>query len=96
MAYLPLDLQEILKKKLDVRCGRQRSYGWKKVGEAFQIPTDDLKYLKLEYKRETGSPTLRLLEILGMNKTKTISDLVTVLEGPELRRPDISSIIILT
>ena len=45
LLYLPLDLEEILKKKLDARYERQRSYGWKKVGEAFQNPTDDLKYL---------------------------------------------------
>ena len=82
-------------KKLDVRCKRRRSYGWKKVGEAFQIPIDDLRFLKLEYKRDTGSPTLKLLEILGITKNKSISDLVAVLEGPELRRPDISSIILL-
>ena len=96
LAHLPLDLQEILIKKLDVRCKRNRSYGWKKVGEAFEIPIDDLRYLKLEYKRDTGSPTSKLLEILGITKKKTISDLVTVLEGPELRRTDISSIITLT
>lgn len=96
LAHLPLDLQEILIKKLDVRCKRNRFYGWKKVGEAFEIPIDDLRYLKLEYKRDTGSPTSKLLEILGITKKKTISDLVTVLEGPELRRTDISSIITLT
>ena len=96
MAHLPLDLQEILIKKLDVRCKRKRSYDWKKVGEAFEIPDDDLRYLKLEYKRDTGSPTSKLLEILGITKEKTISDLVAVLEGPGLRRPDISSIISLT
>ena len=86
----------MLMKKLDVRCKTQRSYGWKKVGGAFKIPIDDLRFLKLEYKRETGSPTLKLLEILGITKEKTISDLVAVLEGPELRRPDVSSIIMLT
>ena len=96
LAHLPLDLQEILKKKLDVYCERQGSYGWTKVGEAFQIPTDDLKFLELEYKREAGSPTLSLLEMLGVTKKKTISDLVTVLESPEVRRPDIFSVIILT
>ena len=96
LAHLPLDLQEILIKKLDVRCKRKRSYGWKTVGEAFEIPNDDLRYLKLEYKRDTGSPTSKLLEILGITKKKTISDLVAVLRGPELRRPDISSIITLT
>jgi len=37
-----------------------------------------------------------LLEILGITKKKSISDLVTVLESPELRRTDISSIITLT
>ena len=96
LAHLPLDLQDILMKKLDVRCKRQRFYGWKKVGEAFQIPIDDLRYLELEYQRDTGSPTLQLLEILGRTKKKTIDDLVTVLEGPDLRRPDITAIIMLT
>ena len=89
MAHLPFDLKEILIKKLDVRCERQRSYGWKKVGEAFEIATDDQRYLKMEYKRNTGSPKLKLLEILGITKNKTISDLVTVLEGPEVRRPQL-------
>ena len=96
MAHLPFDLQEILIKKLDVRCERQRSYGWKNVVEAFEIVIDNQWYLKMEHKKNTGSPNLKLLEILGITKNKTISDLVTVLEGPEVRRPDISSIITLT
>lgn len=95
LAALPLDLQEILVKKLDVRVRRKghRFYGWQKVGAAYKVPTDDLRYLKLEYKRDTGSPTSKLLEILGITRGITISNFVSVLGGPDVNRPDVASVI---
>ena len=92
---LPPNLEDFLVKKLDVRRRGQRD-GWKKVGEVFNINRDDLRYLKLEYRRDNGSPTGKLLEMLGKTKNKTISDLVEVLKSPGVSRPDITSVIKLT
>ena len=80
-------------KKLDVHGKGERFYGWQRIGAEFEIHIDDLRYLKLEYKRDNGSPTVKLLEILGITKNKTISDLVTVLEIPKVNRFDITSLI---
>ena len=83
----------MLMKKLDVHGKGERFYGWQRIGAEFEIHIDDLRYLKLEYKRDNGSPTVKLLEILGITKNKTISDLVTVLEIPKVNRFDITSLI---
>ncbi|XP_068694561.1 uncharacterized protein [Montipora foliosa] len=95
LAQLPLNLQEILMKKLDVRC-KGRYYGWQKVGAAFKVDIDDMRYLELEYKKDNGSPTLRLLELLGIERNKTISDLVILLKSSKIKRFDITSKIKLT
>ena len=83
----------MLMKKLDVHRKGERFYGWQRIGAEFKIHIDDLRYLKLEYKRDNGSPTIKLLEILGITKNKTISDLVKVLESPKVNRFDITSLI---
>ena len=93
---LPLTLEDFLVKKLDVRYRGQRFYGWQKVGTVFKISRDDLRYLKIEYKRDNGSPTSKLLEMLGKAKNITISDLVEVLESSDVNRLDITSVIKLT
>lgn len=96
LADLPFHVEEFLIKKLDVRCPGQRFYGWQKVGEAFHIDKDDLRYLKIEYKRDNGSPTSKLFEMLGKTQNRNVSDLVEVLRSPERRRSDIVSVIKLT
>lgn len=96
LADLPFHVEEFFIKKLDVRCPGQRFYGWQKVGEAFHIDKDDLRYLKIEYKRDNGSPTSKLFEMLGKTQNRNVSDLVEVLRSPERRRSDIVSVIKLT
>ncbi|CAH3042508.1 unnamed protein product, partial [Porites lobata] len=96
LADLPFHVEEFFIKKLDVRCPGQRFYGWQKVGEAFHIDKDDLRYLKIEYKRDNGSPTSKLFEMLGKKQNRNVSDLVEVLRSPERRRSDIVSVIKLT
>ena len=93
---LPLNLEDFLVKKLDVRRKGQRFYGWQKVGAVFNIRRDDLRYLKIEYKRDNGSPTSKLLEMLGKAKNRTISDLMDVLKSSDVNRLDITSVIKLT
>ena len=94
LSEIPPDLEYLLVKKLDVRCKGERQYGWQKVGVAFKIASDDLRYLKIEYKRDNGSPTSKLLSILGISKGKTVSDLVNVLKSPKVNLPDVASLII--
>ena len=77
-------------KTLDVRRGGDRRYGRQKIGAAFKISKDDLKYLNIEYRRDNGSPTSRLLSILG-TKGKTVSDLVNVLRSPKVNLPNVAS-----
>lgn len=95
LAQLPLNLQELLMKKLDVR-RKGRYNGWQKVGAAFKVNIDDMRYLELEYKKDNGSPTLKLLELLGITRNKTISDLVILLKSSKIKRFDITSNIKLT
>ncbi len=92
LSELPSDLEDQLVKKLDVRRKGERLYGWKKVGTAFNIGSDVLDYLELEYKRDNGSPTSKLLSLLG-TKGKTLSDLVNVLKSPKVKLPDVASLI---
>ncbi|KAJ7383299.1 hypothetical protein OS493_029264 [Desmophyllum pertusum] len=93
LSEIPPDLEDQLVKKLDVRRKGERLYGWQKVGEEFEIGSDDLEYLKIEYKRENGSPTSKLLSILGISKGKTVSDLVNVLKRPKVKLADVASLI---
>ena len=81
---------------MDVRYKGQHFYCWQKVGIEFKISRLDLRYLKIEYKRDNGSPTSKLLEMLGKAKGKTISDLMDVLKSPKVNRPDITTFIKLT
>ena len=92
LSEMPPDLDNLLVKNLDVRCRGERRYGWQKVGAAFKISKDDLEYLKIEYKRDNGSPTSTLLAILG-TKGKTVSDLENVLRSPEVKLPNVASLI---
>jgi len=96
LAALPTNLEEFLVKKMDVRYKGQHFYCWQKVGTEFKISRLDLRYLKIEYKRDNGSPTSKLLEMLGKAKGKTISDLMDVLKSPKVNRPDITTFIKLT
>ena len=89
---MPPDLDNLLVKNLDVRCRGERRYGWQKVGAAFKISKDDLEYLKIEYKRDNGSPTSTLLAILG-TRGKTVSDLENVLRSPKVKLPNVASLI---
>ncbi|KAJ7383298.1 hypothetical protein OS493_029263 [Desmophyllum pertusum] len=93
LSEIPQDLEDRLVKKLDVRRKGERRYGWQKVGAEFKICNDDLEYLKIEYKRENGSPTSTLLSILGIRKGKTVSDLVNVLQRPKVKLADVASLI---
>lgn len=92
LSEMPPDLDYLLVKKLDVRRRGERRYGWQKVGAAFKISKDDLEYLKIEYKRDNGSPTSTLLSILG-TKGKTVSDLVNVLRSPKVKLANVASLI---
>lgn len=92
LSEMPPDLDHLLVKKLDVRRRGERRYGWQKVGAAFKISKDDLEYLKIEYKRDNGSPTSTLLSILG-TKGKTVSDLVNVLRSPKVKLANVASLI---
>ncbi|XP_078358137.1 uncharacterized protein LOC144642904 [Oculina patagonica] len=93
LSEIPPDLEDLLVKKLDVRCKGERLYGWQKVGAVFKIANHDLDYLKLEYKRDNGSPTSKLLCLLGISKGKTVSDLMNVLKSPKVKLPDVASVI---
>ena len=96
LSRLPPDLEDLLAMKLDIRRKGERSAGWRKVGAEFKVNQDHLRYLDIEYKRDNGSPTVKLLQILGMNSNKTIADLVEVLKSPKVNRCDIANLIILT
>ena len=89
---MPPDLDNLLVKTLDMRRRGERRYGWQKIGVAFKISKDDLEYLNIEYRRDNGSPTSSLLEILG-TKGKTLSDLENVLRSPEVKLPEVASLI---
>lgn len=86
------DLEELLIKKLDVRRSGERLYGWQKIGTAFGIRRDDLKYLENAYKKDGGSPTKELLEKLN-TQGKSVSDLVNVLKSPNVNYPDLALLI---
>ena len=88
---MPLDLENLLIKKLDVR-REDRLYGWEKVGTAFGIEKVDLEYLETSYQRKGGSPTKDLLDMLGC-QGKKMSDLVNVLKSPTVDYPDIALLI---
>ena len=90
LSELPPDLEYLLVKTLDVRRKGERHYGWQKVGAAFKISKDDLEYLKIEYRRDNGSPTCTLLSMLG-TKGKTVSDLENVLRSPKGKLPNVAS-----
>lgn len=61
----------------------ERLYGWQQLGNALDIPKDDLKYLETAYKRDSGSPTKELLEIFG-SKGKRVSDIVNALRSSKV------------
>lgn len=61
----------------------ERLFGWQKLGHALDISKDDLKYLETAYKRDGGSPTKELLEILG-TKGKRVSDVVNALRSSKV------------
>ena len=62
----------------------RRLFGWQQLGTAFGISKDDLKYLEIACKRDGGSPTKELLEILG-SKGKRVSDVVEVLQKMSIK-----------
>ena len=72
--------------ELDVTHGRGKNkvFGWEKVGSAAGIPRRELKYYQNEYLRPNGSPTKLLLDKLG-SQGKTISDLLDVLQKPRVQ-----------
>ena len=88
---LPPTLEDILIKKLDVL--HKGEYGWKALGEAFEIDNDDLKYLETAYKRSVESPTKELLEILDKNQRRTVGEVLNKLKGSNVNRPDVARLI---
>ena len=62
----------------------RRLYGWQQLGTTFGIPKDDLKILENAYKRDAGSPTKELLELLG-SRGKRVSDVVEVLQKMSIK-----------
>ena len=89
---MSLDLEDVLVKKLDVRRNGEKLCGWQKVGAEFGIERDDLKYLENAYKKDGGSPTKELLDILGC-QGRNAADLVDVLRSPNVNRSDIALLI---
>jgi len=89
---IPPELEELLIKKLDVRRNGERLYGWQKVGTGFGIGRDDLKYLEIAYKRDAGSPTKELLDMLSC-QGRNVSDLVNVLKSRSVNYPDVALLI---
>ena len=77
-------LEDLLIKKLDVPLEGGRLYGWQQLGTAFGISKDVLKYLEIAYKRDNGSPTKELLEILG-SEGKRVSDVAEVLQKMRIK-----------
>ena len=92
LSEIPADLEELLIKKLDVRRSGERLNGWQKIGTAFGIRRDDLKYLENAYKKDGGSPTKELLEKLS-SQGKSVSDLVNVLKSSNVNYPDLALLI---
>ena len=92
---LPPHLEDLLAMMLDVRLKGRGSFGWQKVGAEFKVSKVILDYLAVEYERENGSPTIKLLYILGAGG-KTISELVDVLKSRKVKRRDIANLIRLT
>lgn len=86
-------IEDLLVKQLDVRRKGECAEAWQKVGTEFRIP--DLKYLENGYKRESGSPTKELLEILGC-QGRNVADLVNVLRSPNVKYPDIAQKLVCT
>ena len=83
------NLQQYLVKKLDIQ--KRGQANWYKVGIKFKIPRDYLKCLTLQYRRDGGSPTNCLLEVLETRgeEEPTVKDFVKVLR--DLGRKDIIS-----
>ena len=81
----PYQVEVILTDSLDVtqRCVKN----WWDVGRTLGIPVSELRSVKQEYKREDGSPTKCLLEIL---RTRNVVSLRTFVETThKLNRHDI-------
>ena len=91
MSDISIDLENILIKKLDVQ-NNIGEYGWQNVGRAFEIDSDDLKYLETAYKRPVGSPTKELLEILE-SQNRTVGELIHKLDSSKVNRPHVASLI---
>ena len=91
LCELPPTLENILIKKLDVL--HKGGYGWKKLGEAFEIDNDDLTYLETAYKRSVESPTKELLEILDKNQRRTFGEVLNKLKGSRVNRPDVARLV---
>ena len=82
------DFSEYLQKKLDKEQRGQRN--WYNVGIKLEVPKDDLNDLKLEYKKDHGSPTSCLLGILAARgeDEPTVKDFLETLR--QLGRKDIA------
>ena len=87
MSELPPTLENILIKTLDVnmRC--------KKLGKAFAINKVDLDYLETAFKRNVGSPTKELLQILDTRHRRTVGDVLNKLKGSDVNQPAIARLI---
>jgi len=80
-------LENELIKRLDVR--HKGEYGWKKLGNAFDVDKDDLKYLETAYQRSVESPTKDLLDILDKSQCRTVGEVLNKLKGSYVNRPDV-------
>lgn len=91
LSEMPWDLTEKLRKKLDVR--HKGEYGWRKLGNAFEIDRDDLNCLELSYQRPGGSPTKELLETL-ITLDRTVGDLINKLADPKVNRRHLALLVL--
>ena len=91
LSELPPTLEDILVKKLDVP--HKGEYGWKKLGKAFKVDSDDLTYLETAYQRSVESPTKELLEILDKIQRRTVGEVLNKLQSSHVNRPDVARLI---
>ena len=88
LSDIPLDLEDIIVKTLEVTCRGQ--YGWKKVGKVLGVNQDNLNYwenLKSMEKPATG----QLLETIKATHPEfTIIDLMDTLRSPEVQLPEVA------
>lgn len=89
---IPLDLEDVIAKKLDHCRNGERLTGWEKVGVKFHVDQDVLKNLNNEFKSPGGSPTKALLWYLG-SRGRNVAELVNALKSPDVNYKDVAIIV---